>query len=223
MVTRTAKTGLLIIIFTLVTFGVFYFWGNYGRQQAEIIQTIQKNVTATNAQANLLPIANLTNNLVEPVDEFKERITKKSFGIFITPETSPVQPDRFTGYHAGVDVEYDDVADDVPVRAIADGTILVRAHASGYGGVVVIRHIISEVSIIALYGHLDPASFLPSSITEIKAGERIGILGEGYSEETDGARKHLHFSIYTGEKMDFRGYVLTGEELSSWLNPLDLY
>jgi len=29
--------------------------------------------------------------------------------IYITPQTSPVQPERFTGYHTGVDVEYNDI------------------------------------------------------------------------------------------------------------------
>ena len=36
------------------------------------------------------------------------RITKKPFGIFITTQNSPVQPERFSGYHTGVDVEYKD-------------------------------------------------------------------------------------------------------------------
>jgi len=51
----------------------------------------------------------------------------------------------------------------------------------------------------------------------------MGILGDDHSEETDGARKHLHFSIYVGEKMDYHGYIQTQEELSNWLNPLDFY
>src|SRR3989344_6907506 len=49
-------------------------------------------------------------SLVWPVDEFEERITKKPFGIFITPQNSPIKPERFSGYHTGVDVENGDVA-----------------------------------------------------------------------------------------------------------------
>ncbi|MDP3792712.1 MAG: M23 family metallopeptidase [bacterium] len=224
MLIRATKIGLPIVILVMVASGVFYFEGNQSGQEAEIIQTIQRNTVATDAQANLLPIA--LPNLIEPVEGFRDRIIKKPFGIFVTPETSPVQPDRFTGYHNGVDVEYDDVADDVPVRAIADGTILVRARMSGYGGVVVIRHTLNGINILALYGHLDSVSFLPASITEVAAGEQIGILGNGYSEETDGVRKHLHFSFHsdTGDKkIDFRGYVKAEEELRDWLNPLDFY
>jgi len=59
--------------------------------------------------------------------------------------------------------------------------------------------------------------------TQVKTGDQMGILGDDHSEETDGARKHLHFSIYVGEKMDYHGYIQTQEELSNWLNPLDFY
>ncbi len=218
------------MLFTLIVavVAVFYFPSDRGRQQAEIINTIQDTVAITNAQANLLPIADfdLADNLEEPVAGFKERITKKPFGIYITPETSPVQPDKFTGYHVGVDAEFTDTQEDVPVVAVADGIILVRAYAPGYGGVVVVRHILNGVPVLALYGHLDPASFLPSAISQVTAGSQIGILGDDHSEETDGTRKHLHFSLQLDrddEKIDFRGYVKTEEELSNWLNPLDLY
>lgn len=47
--------------------------------------------------------------IVLPIAEFEKRITKKPFGIYITPQNSPVQPERFTGYHTGVDVEYEDI------------------------------------------------------------------------------------------------------------------
>jgi murein DD-endopeptidase MepM/ murein hydrolase activator NlpD len=161
--------------------------------------------------------------LVEPVAGFKQNITKKPFGIFITPETSPVENDKFAGYHTGVDSEFTDTLEEVPVLAIADGIVIASVWTTGYGGVVVIKHTIKGVPLFALYGHLDKASFLPTGTTKVKAGDQIGVLGDDHSEETDGARKHLHFSIYIGEKMDFRGYVPTEHELSNWLNPLDLY
>jgi len=47
-------------------------------------------------------------------------------------------------------------------------------------------------------------------------------LGKGYSDETDGERKHLHFAIHKGTKIDVRGYVQTKGELQDWLNPLPL-
>lgn len=78
--------------------------------------------------------------IIPPVTQFKDRITKKPFGILIDPQTLPVQPVRFSGYHTGVDFEYDDVSSEVPVVAIADGTVVRSTTASGYGGVLVVRH-----------------------------------------------------------------------------------
>ena len=214
------KSLLLLFIFTVALAGWSYFYVNRVQftQSAQIVSALQNDPPM---QIGLLPIS--SSKLIEPVYGFKERITKKPFGIFITPDTSPIQPDHFTGYHTGVDAEFDNVVEDVPVRAIADGTVVVSTWANGYGGIVVLKHTINNASLFAVYGHLDPARFLPLSTTRVKAGDQIGILGDGHSQETDGARKHLHFSLYTGDKIDFRGYVETKEELTSWLNPLDLY
>lgn len=228
---RNRLTLLLFILLVPILFGTLYFPINYEQldQSAQIADAFQDNFSIS---ANLLPISQP--RLIEPVEKFKERITKKPFGIFITPETSPIQPDRFSGYHNGVDAEFSEIMEDVPVKAIADGTILVRAYALGYGGVVVVRHIIGSTPIIALYGHLDQKSFLPPEIVNIKAGDQIGILGDGHSQETDGVRKHLHFSIQPdrgnektssepSRRIDFRGYVPTEGELASWIDPLIFY
>lgn len=222
------KPFLLVILlaFTATIVGGAYFLASGSRlsrkaQQAQIVNAFQNN---SSSRIYMLPTPLF--KLIKPVDEFEEKITKKPFGIFITPETSPVENDRFIGYHTGVDVEFTDVFEDVSVKAIADGTILARTYASGYGGVIVIRHILNGVPIIALYGHLDSARLLPLYISQVKAGDQIGILGDDHSKETDGTRKHLHFSFRQdngNEKIDFRGYVQTKEELAGWLNPLDFY
>ena len=167
------------------------------------------------------PVAEET-SLVEPVAEFKARITKKPFGIYITPETSPVQPEKFTGYHNAVDVEYEDVAGDVPVRAISEGEVVVSRTASGYGGVMVVRHTINGEKKLVLYGHLDPKSTKPVGAT-VTRGEQIAILGGHKSAETDGERKHLHFAILAKSTVDLRGYVQNKSELSGWHDPLTFY
>lgn len=178
-------------------------------------------------QATILPALSETTtprpsvSLVEPVAHFVQRASKKPFGIYITPDTSPIQGDYHTGYHTGVDSEFTDTNQDVPVFAIADGTIVVRNWVKGYGGVIVIRHIINGVPLYALYGHLDQASFLPAEKTQVTAGEQIAILGDDHSQETDGVRKHLHFSISMTDRLDLRGYVQTERELTHWLNPLN--
>jgi len=160
--------------------------------------------------------------LHEPVANFKARVTKKPFGIYITPDSSPIQPERFTGYHTGADAEYDDVIKPVPVYAIANGTVHSARRASGYGGIVVIKHIISNQDVLVIYGHLDPEKLTPTN-TIVTAGQQIGHLGKGGTDDTDGERRHLHLGILYGTKLDTRGYVNNPDQLSKWLDPLTLY
>lgn len=213
------KRLVLIAAVLSITSGAFYAW----RQNAPDIlsRTLQGNIGTTIIR---LPasVAIARGPIVPPVDDFLTRITKKSFGTFITPETSPVANDRFSGFHTGVDVEYDDVAEDIAIYAIADGTVIASTFGKGYGGVVVVRH--ETEQILALYGHLDPAT-LPARGTKLRQGQFIGVLGADHSEETDGVRKHLHFSIQPdrGGEIDIRGYVKTEEELTQWIDPLALY
>lgn len=160
--------------------------------------------------------------LIEPVNEFKERITKKPFGIHITSATSPVQPENFNGYHAGVDVEYEDVADEVIVRAVTAGKVVSAKWVSGYGGVLVLRHEINGEELLVLYGHLDP-DLMITIHAEVLASQQIGVLGEGGTNETDGERKHLHLSFIKGTGVNLRGYVSSESGLNAWYDPLDFY
>ncbi len=160
--------------------------------------------------------------LVRPLPEFESRITKKAFGVYYTPATSPVQPDRFTGWHTGVDVEYADVTTEVPVLAIADGTVLTSRTATGYGGVIAIQHVINGQSLIGVYGHLDPKSLVATG-AKVAVGQQIGVLGDDKSSETDGERKHLHLSIVKGTVLTIKGYVQTQAELAQWIDPVSLY
>ncbi|HEV2413121.1 MAG TPA: M23 family metallopeptidase [Candidatus Saccharimonadales bacterium] len=159
--------------------------------------------------------------LVEPIDQFHQRITKIFFGTYVTPQNSPIQPERFTGYHTGVDVEYGDVTGTVPVYAIANGIVTYSNWASGYGGVTVIQVTIDGALHLVLYGHLDPSSTLPVG-TQVSQGQQIGILGIAYSQQTDGERRHLHFDILASDTLDLRGYVPVASELSGWIDPLSL-
>jgi len=163
-----------------------------------------------------------SDRLLPPIAQFKERITKKPFGVYITPKSSPVQPEKFTGYHTGTDVEYQDITADVPVFAITSGIVIFSGHVNGYGGVIIIRHQFQNKDLLALYGHLKPSSLIPKD-SVVKAGDTIAILGKGFSSETDGERKHLHFAILKSDKIDFRGYVQKQPELAGWIDPLTLY
>lgn len=157
-----------------------------------------------------------------PVANFKERITKKTFGLYVTPQNSLVQPERFTGYHAAVDVEYQDITPDVPVFALADSNVVYSEIVSGYGGVFVLNLQLDGVGHSALYGHIRPTS-LPSIGETFKKGEEIALLGTGYTFETDGERRHLHFAVLSDDRIDLKGYVQLEAELSGWIDPSTLY
>lgn len=160
-----------------------------------------------------------------PLNGFLERITKKRFGQLITPATSPVQPERFSGYHTGVDAETSESEADVdlPVYAVADGTIRQVTTASGYGGVVLIEHQVAGQTVTALYGHVRRSSVAKRPGQTVTAGEQIAVLGTGNSAETDGERKHLHFGLLKGRSTNLRGYVNLATQLSTWLDPVSWF
>ncbi len=159
-----------------------------------------------------------------PFDRISERATKKPFGIFITPRNSPVQPERFRGYHVGTDFEtFPEEKDaDVPIYAITDGKILMKKPASGYGGVLVESGTYNSSSITIIYGHLNLDSISKKVGNSLSQGEQIGILGKGYSPETDGERKHFHLGIHTGKEINILGYVSNEEALKDWIDPMIL-
>lgn len=151
-----------------------------------------------------------------PVDRYAERRTVKTHGKWIQ--------DRFRGFHLGDDVEFTDTAAEVPVHAIADGTVQQAGRVSGYGGLVVIDHAIGGERLRALYGHLDLGSVSLSAGDTVTPGQVIGNLGEGGTDETDGERKHLHFALNrdTGA-VRVQGYEQTPAALATWLNPSDVF
>lgn len=212
---------ILVVVIGLAG-GVFWVWKN--KFEKKVNQSPISTINNTQEIPTPQPAQETSpSTLAEPIAEFKSRITKKPFGIYITPQNSPVQPERFSGYHTGTDVEYNDKPDqDIPIYAIADGTVVRSGTASGYGGLLVISHEIQGKNYFAVYGHLDPKSLAPKD-KKVTKGEQIGILGEGGTAETDGERKHLHFGIVVKETPDIKGYVQAKEELSGWLNPLELF
>ena len=173
---------------------------------------------ATNKSNSTQP-ATAQSQFALPVVNYKTGQTKKHFGQYITPQNSPVQPERFTGYHTGVDIEQVQDNTDVPVYAIADGTVRYINYVSGYGGVIVIQFDYNGQAYTALYGHIRLASATAKVDGKVTKGEKLAVLGAPYSSETNGERKHLHFSIHKGSSIELRGYVQNQSELSSWIDP----
>jgi hypothetical protein len=156
-----------------------------------------------------------------PIDRAAERITKKPFGKYVDANNSPVSPERFKGYHVAVDFEtFEDEQDkDVEIFAICAGPLLVKKSADGYGGVMVQKCDIENQVVTVLYGHLRLSSIKQKIGQEIKSGESLGVLGTGYTAETDNERKHLHLSIHKGADPILTGYVQNQSSLSAWLDP----
>jgi len=120
---------------------------------------------------------------VPPLDRAAERVTKKPFGIYITPKTSPVQPEKFQGFHTGTDFEIfpEELNIDVPVRAICSGKIAVKRSADGYGGVLVQNCTLDNQAATIIYGHLKLTSISKNAGDTLNAGDQLGILGKAGS------------------------------------------
>lgn len=156
-----------------------------------------------------------------PLDRSGERVAKKPFGIFITPQNSPVQPEKFSGFHTGTDFEIfpEEEKSDVSVRAVCSGRIEMKKYATGYGGVAVQSCFLDGEDITVVYGHLKLNSIRVKVGDELRAGDEIGILGAAYSPETSGERKHLHLGFHRGKSFNILGYVQNKDELSGWIDP----
>jgi Peptidase family M23 len=163
-----------------------------------------------------------------PISNGDSRVTKKPFGIYVTKASSPVQPEKFSGYHTGVDFEVsDDEQDsDVEITAICNGPIVLKKWANGYGGVVVQKCKLAGSDVTVIYGHLNIDSVRNNPPAgggdELKVGDVIGILGKAYSTETDGERKHLHLGIHKGSSINILGYVQNKVDLQNWLDAMTI-
>lgn len=184
---------------------------------------------STNKTQPVSTIISKTNNInsvpvpsfVSPIDKAPERITKKKFGQYVTPQNSPVQPERFTDYHTGVDFETfpQEAQIDVPVSAVCTGKLLIKESVSGYGGVAVQSCQLNGQDITVIYGHLRLTSISDKVGDQLEAGKPFAVLGTGYSSETDGERKHLHLGFHKGITVNLLGYVSSASMLADWVAP----
>jgi murein DD-endopeptidase MepM/ murein hydrolase activator NlpD len=179
-------------------------------------QSSDANPTDLKITDTPLPVVKI---IIEPLDNSADRITKKHYGTFVTPQNSPVQPEKFSGFHTGTDFEIFSGEEnlDVPFYALCDGKLLQKRTASGYGSVMVQSCTINNEAVTVVYGHIRLGSINKKTGDEIKQGEQLGVLGTSPSE-TDGERKHLHLGIHKGTSINILGYVQKESELSSWLD-----
>lgn len=161
-------------------------------------------------------------SLVSPITKAEERVTKKPFGIFITSENSPVDPEKFNGYHTGTDFEVLSGEEniEVSIATLCGGPLKTKRAASGYGGLAIQDCVLENQPVTVVYGHLRLSSITAPQNRYLPPGTKIGVLGRGNSAETDGERKHLHLGIHKGIELNIAGYVSKKEDLSSWLDPM---
>jgi murein DD-endopeptidase MepM/ murein hydrolase activator NlpD len=220
---------IIFIISGAILVAMVFFVARSFRANAPIVppadQTSVQNPTSnenSNQSGSVDAVKNnsVSNGFQSPLDRAKERVTKKPFGIFITPQNSPVQPEKFRGYHTGTDFEIfpEELNADVPVVAVCDGKLLMKKYATGYGGVTVQECTLDGQVITVVYGHLKLASVAVKIGDDLKAGDQLGILGAAYSAETNGERKHLHLGFHKGIAINILGYVQNKTDLSGWLD-----
>ncbi len=200
---------LLVLIFACLLLGS-------GCVSAPAAVTVS-NSSATSTSA--LPEVS-TGPFALPLEHAGERVTKKPFGLQVTPKDSPVSPERFSGYHAGTDFETfaNEQDRDIEVFAVCDGALALKKTATGYGGVVVQRCVLDDQPVTVVYGHLKLSSVTVKTGEALKRGDALGVLGKGYSTETDGERKHLHLGIHKGATITVLGYVQKSADLDQWLD-----
>jgi murein DD-endopeptidase MepM/ murein hydrolase activator NlpD len=194
-----------------------------------ITETKTNNVVSDTTDAKTSDITSTQTDtkvgkISEPISNALTRVTKKPFGIKISPKNSPVSPEKFAGYHTGVDFETlpDEQDSEVDIFAICTGDLVLKKRATGYGGAVVQKCTIDGSDVTVIYGHLKLESITAKIGQNLNSGDQIGLLGKDYSAETDGERKHLHLGIHKGAAISLLGYVQVQSQLSNWIDTMTL-
>ena len=202
-------SALLLLLFITMSAGI------------SLIAQPETAIQPTEAAPTLHAKATGTPAFSWPISDAPARITKLFFGLYVSPQHSPVNSKRFIGYHTGVDFETTPAEADLPVTisTICAGNLIVKRYASGYGGVAVQSCLYQGHPITVIYGHLKLSSITAPLNKPLAQGATLGVLGKGQSKETDGERKHLHLSIHRGYLINILGYVQRAKELSGWIDP----
>lgn len=236
------KLGIIILILLLVAVGIYLLvYANPAKKQNNppttqpLASTTPKpTLSKKPSPAIVNPLINAKTGLYYPLPDFASRISLNPFGRHFSSSSTPRSdyPDRvcpnntlYNGYHTASDLEVSQSEDtkQVPVYAIAGGTVRFAESARGYGGLIIIRFNYHWQSYMAIYGHIDIRTLRVKFGKEVKAGQILANLAPPCSIYSGNNRKHLHFGIHKGQSLDTRGYVPTSGQLNQWLDPKLLY
>lgn len=218
---------ICIIIFVIFIVGAVFYLKNTRQAEAPVVpknpagQEAGNGNAGANNQSENAANSQVSSGFQSPLARAGERVTKKPFGIFITSQNSPVQPEKFRGYHTGADFEIfpEELNDEIAIKAVCSGELKMKKYAAGYGGVAAESCDLNGQPVTVIYGHLKLASIAANAGDSLNAGDTLGILGAAYSPETNGERKHLHLGFHKGSAVDILGYVQNKVELSDWIDP----
>ena len=183
------------------------------------------SVNSNENKSVTIPPASVQTLLSWPLSQGKERAKVLTFGLYVTPATSPLpKPEKWVGYHTALDLEIlpGEENTDVPVLSACDGKIVFAGPVNGYGSAIIQSCRIQGQPVTVLYGHLSGSSINVRVGDFISAGTRLALLGKAYSSENGNVRKHLHFEIHKGNMIEFRGYVPKKTDLQNFIDPLPL-
>lgn len=211
-----------VVIVALTAIGFFIDRARDQHQNSNEAPAVARNSTTStddqSIEANQTPDAK---EWTSPLGIPAERVTKIKFGQYVSPSDSPIQPQRFTGYHTGWDFEIlpGEETANVTVSAFCSGELVRKQTADGYGGVVVQKCKLNDEPVMVIYGHIALSSVAISIGDQVSTGQTIGSLGADRSSDTDGERKHLHFDIYKGSDVNIKGYTQSQSGLANWADP----
>lgn len=225
---------VILMLVAVITVFLLVLFQNKTRSNEQInnLEPAQdiKDEALTNLEENEIPPSNdlgkippipEKKSIAPPLENHNSRITKKPFGIFITPGSSPVQPERFQGYHTGTDFEVfpNELNEEIAVSSICEGKIIEKRNVGGYGGVIIQSCVLEQQIVTVLYGHLSLNNESTANVGDsVELGQNIAVLGDDKSSQTDGERKHLHLAIHKGSAIELRGYVSSKSELDKWID-----
>jgi len=230
------------ILVCVVLISGFFVWHNYKNRQTTTNQssssTNSTSIPTTPTQTPSVPtvptpnlVANPAPTLVYPISNFSSRATTNLFDTYYPPGGSS-STDRqvcsnatyYSGYHTAVDLETTtaEANQNVPIFAIAAGTVKQVSAVSGYGGLIVVQYNLGGADYTAYYGHIDLFSVKVKSGENVSVGETLASLGTVCSSANGNIRKHLHFGLYKGTSIVVSGYVATKSELANWADPTAL-